>query len=46
MATTQVPASAPAEVPRQELRAGLLDYLTTVDHKKGSSHRSVGVLRV
>jgi hypothetical protein len=34
MATTQVPVPAPPEAPDQEPRAGLLDYLTTVDHKK------------
>ncbi len=34
MATTDLPAPATPEAPRQELRAGLLDYLTTVDHKK------------
>jgi cytochrome c oxidase subunit 1 len=34
MATTQVPAPAPAEAPHQKPRAGLVDYLTTVDHKK------------
>jgi cytochrome c oxidase subunit I len=34
MATTQVPAPPPPEAPGQEPRAGLLDYLTTIDHKK------------
>src|SRR5215216_1849266 len=34
MATTQVPAPAPAEAPSEQSRAGLVDYLTTVDHKK------------
>src|SRR5215211_3685470 len=34
MATTQVPAPAPAEAPSRHPRAGLLEYLTTVDHKK------------
>ena len=34
MATTQVPAPAPAEAPSGHPRAGLLEYLTTVDHKK------------
>src|SRR5215208_7142612 len=33
MATTQVPAPPPT-APDHEPRAGLLDYLTTVDHKK------------
>jgi cytochrome c oxidase subunit 1 len=33
MATTQVPAPPPT-APDQEPRAGLLDFLTTVDHKK------------
>ena len=32
MATTQAPA--PAEAPSEHPRAGLVDYLTTVDHKK------------
>jgi hypothetical protein len=43
MATTQVPAPAPAEAPSEQSRAGLVDYLTTVDHKKGSSPASVGL---
>jgi hypothetical protein len=44
MATTQVPAPAPAEAPSGHPRAGLLEYLTTVDHKKiGSSPASVGL---
>ena len=34
MATTQVPAPPPPTAPDQRPRAGLLDYLTTVDHKK------------
>src|SRR5919199_2101095 len=34
MATTQIPAPAPAETPGGHPRAGLLGYLTTVDHKK------------
>src|SRR5829696_1669391 len=34
MATTQVPVPAPAEAPSEQSRAGLLEYLTTVDHKK------------
>jgi len=34
MATTQVPAPPPPKAPDQVPRAGLLDYLTTVDHKK------------
>ena len=33
MATTQVPAPPPT-APDHEPRAGLLDFLTTVDHKK------------
>jgi cytochrome c oxidase subunit 1 len=34
MATTKLPVPTPADAPSEEARAGLLDYLTTVDHKK------------
>src|SRR5919109_2883962 len=34
MPTTKMPVPAPADASSQEARAGLLDYLTTVDHKK------------
>jgi cytochrome c oxidase subunit 1 len=34
MATTKMPVPAPPDASSQEARAGLLDYLTTVDHKK------------
>ena len=34
MATIQVPAPPPPKAPDQEPRAGLVDYLTTVDHKQ------------
>src|SRR5215217_4072107 len=34
MATTHVPAPPPPRAPDQAPRAGLVDYLTTVDHKK------------
>ena len=34
MATTKLPVPAPADAPGEETRAGLLDYLTTVDYKK------------
>src|SRR5919109_3515650 len=34
MATIDIPAPASAEAPGGDRRAGLLEYLTTVDHKK------------
>jgi cytochrome c oxidase subunit I len=34
MATTELPSPALPELPHREPRAGLIDYLTTVDHKK------------
>ena len=34
MATTKLPVPTPADAPSEEARAGLLDYLTTVDHKR------------
>jgi len=34
MATTELPSPALPELPHEEPRAGLIDYLTTVDHKK------------
>ena len=34
MATTELPSPARPEPPHEEPRAGLIDYITTVDHKK------------